>query len=158
VNQSKQPSLRSPLAPGHPNDVSTGSPLDSNAISSSSRRVLVVDDNEDSAKILGMLLECVGLQVRVENNGPAALGALDDFRPHAVLMDLGMPGMDGFEVARRIRDGRQYDSIVLIALTGWGQPEDQLRSTAAGFNHHLVKPVDLAALETLLVTGDSSAS
>jgi CheY-like chemotaxis protein len=88
--------------------------------------------------------------VQVANDGPAALAAIESYRPDVVLLDIGMPGMDGFEVARRIRENRNNDNLVLIALTGWGQAEDRNRTQAAGFDHHLVKPADITALQTVL--------
>jgi signal transduction histidine kinase len=114
------------------------------------RRVLVVDDNLDAAASLGMLLKFLGTEVQVANDGPAALAAVESYRPDVVLLDIGMPGMDGFEVARRIRENRDNDNLVLIALTGWGQAEDRNRTQAAGFDHHLVKPADITALQTVL--------
>lgn len=114
------------------------------------RRVLLVDDNEDSAKTLGMLLECIGLDVRIEHSGVAALEAIKQFHPHVILLDLCMPEMDGCETARRIRQDGENQNVRLIALTGWGQPEDLRRTTEAGFDHHLVKPVKLETLESLL--------
>ncbi len=110
----------------------------------------VVDDNADAADSLGALLQMLGADVRVAHDGKAALETFADFRPAAVLLDLGMPGMDGYEVARRIRALKDADGTVLIALTGWGQDTDRHRSSAAGFQHHLVKPADIAALQTLL--------
>ncbi len=115
------------------------------------RRVLVVDDNRDAAASMGMLLKFLGTDVEVANDGIAALSAITSYRPDVVLLDIGMPGMDGFEVARRIRENRSFDNIVLIALTGWGQTEDRNRTQAAGFDHHLVKPADITALQSLLV-------
>ena len=114
------------------------------------RRVLVVDDNQDAAETLGMLLRVLGLDVHVANDGPAALAALRHQRPSVVLLDIGMPGMDGYEVAARIRAQSDLGDVVLIALTGWGQSDDRQRSRDAGFDHHLVKPVDLSTLQGLL--------
>jgi PAS domain S-box-containing protein len=118
----------------------------------STRRILVVDDNRDAAESLGMLMKLLGADVEVAFSGPDALAALAASKPEVVLLDIGMPGMDGHEVARRIRQQPELDDVVLIALTGWGQDEDRLRSQAAGFDHHLIKPVDLAALQALLGT------
>ena len=114
--------------------------------------MLVVDDNRDAAETMGMLLKVLGTNVHVANDGPAALAAIETYRPDVVLLDIGMPGMDGFEVARRIRENRNYDDVVLIALTGWGQTEDRDRTRAAGFDHHLVKPADITVLQSLLGT------
>jgi CheY-like chemotaxis protein len=117
---------------------------------SSRHRVLVVDDNVDSAVSLGMLLKLAGQDVRVAYDGPAALRQAMDFRPQLVLLDIGMPGMDGYEVARRLRRQPSLEDTLLVALTGWGQEEDRRRSAAAGFDHHLVKPVEPDALSGLL--------
>jgi CheY-like chemotaxis protein len=115
-------------------------------------RVLVVDDNQDAAQSLGALLELLGAEVRVVNDGPAALAILPSYRPTVVLLDIGMPGMDGYEVARRIRQQSEWQDLLLIALTGWGQADDRRRSTDAGFDHHLIKPADMTALKTLLTS------
>jgi PAS domain S-box-containing protein len=113
------------------------------------RRVLVVDDHADAADSLAMMLRAEGHDVRVARNGPDALAAVRASPPEVMLLDLGMPGMDGFEVARQVRnDGGQ--GVLLVALTGWGQEEDRRRTRAAGFDHHLVKPADPAELRTLL--------
>jgi len=114
------------------------------------RRVLVVDDNKDAADSLGMLLEFLGAEVRVVHDGFAALEALDTFQPAVVLLDLGMPGMNGLEVARRMRDDPRVKGATLVALTGWGQREDRRRTSEAGFDYHLVKPADLGTLQSIL--------
>jgi PAS domain S-box-containing protein len=106
-----------------------------------SLRVLVVDDKEDSAKSLAMLLEMTGNQVRVAHDGVAAVREAEQFRPHAMLLDIGMPRMNGYDAARAIRREPWGRDIYLIALTGWGQEIDRLRSREAGFDQHLVKPV-----------------
>ncbi len=116
------------------------------------RRILVVDDNRDAAESLGMLLRLLGAEVQIAYNGPEALAALDGFRPDVVLLDIGMPGMDGYEVARQIRERPELHGVMLIALTGWGQEEARRRSRMAGFDYHLIKPADVSALETLLMT------
>ena len=118
----------------------------------STRRILVVDDNRDSADSLGMLLKFLGADIHLAYDGPSALDAMRIFRPSIVLLDIGMPGMNGFEVARRIRQMPQGDKVRMIALTGWGQAEDRRRSEEAGFDHHLVKPVDLSALQGVLAS------
>jgi signal transduction histidine kinase/ActR/RegA family two-component response regulator len=117
-------------------------------------RILVVDDNSDAAETLNMLLTELGATVTVANSGPEALRALDGFEADAVLLDIGMPGMDGYEVARRIRSS-DHAAVLLIALTGWGQGEDRERSKRAGFDHHLVKPPDIDLLRNIVV-GDKS--
>jgi signal transduction histidine kinase/CheY-like chemotaxis protein len=124
------------------------------ASESAPRRVLVVDDNKDAAYTMAMLLRVLGSEVQIANDGATALASIESYRPDVVLLDIGMPGMDGFEVARRIRQRTEFDNIVLIALTGWGQTEDRNRTHAAGFNHHLVKPADITVLQSLLRTAE----
>jgi len=114
------------------------------------RRILIVDDSRDGGESLSMLLRVLGADVSLVHSGRAALQAVESFRPDVVLLDIGMPGMDGYEVARRIRANSDNRGILLIALTGWGQDEDRQRSAAAGFNHHLVKPADIDQLRQLL--------
>ncbi|NIE62882.1 response regulator [Burkholderia sp. Ax-1719] len=116
------------------------------------RNILIVDDNRDAADSLGVLLELLGAQVRIVRDGPAALAMFDSWQPDVVLLDIGMPGMDGYEVARRARAHPASAGVVLIALTGWGQDEDRRRSKEAGIDFHLVKPVDMRALHQLLLT------
>jgi PAS domain S-box-containing protein len=113
------------------------------------RRVLVVDDNRDSAESIALLAEIWGYEVRTAHDGPSALEAAVTSPPEVVLLDIGLPGMDGYEVARRFRQERG-GGVVLIAMTGYGMDEDRQRSRDAGFDHHLVKPVDPEALRTLL--------
>jgi two-component system, sensor histidine kinase len=115
-------------------------------------RVLVVDDNVDAANSLAMVLESIGLPHRVAHDGEAALREADAFAPQVVLLDIGMPGMDGYEVARRLRRRPATRDAMLVAVTGWGQPQDRRRSREAGFDHHFAKPVDIGAL-TALLTG-----
>lgn len=105
-------------------------------------RILVVDDNIDAAESVAILLELEGHQVRTVHTGAAALALAPDFQPRVILLDLGLPGMDGYEVARRLRANPATQAIKLIALTGYGQAEDRQQSHAAGFDGHLVKPVD----------------
>ena len=114
------------------------------------RRILVADDNVDSATSLTMLLEIMGNEVRTAYNGMEALDVAAAFRPDLILLDIGMPDLNGYEACRRIRDQPWGKATVLIALTGWGQDEDKRLSQEAGFNHHMVKPVDLAHIEKLL--------
>ncbi len=114
-------------------------------------RVLVVDDNLDAGDTLSMLLTSLHATVRTAHSGPDALSMIDEFDPEVVLLDIGMPFMDGYEVARRIR-ARRGNRVRLIALTGWGQEEDVQRAERAGFDHHLVKPPDIEKLGKLLAT------
>jgi CheY-like chemotaxis protein len=113
-------------------------------------RVLVVDDNRDSADSCAMLLELSGHTVRVAYDGASALEIANDFQPQAALVDIGMPVMDGYQVVARIRASGWGAQSTLIAMTGWGQEEDRRRSIAAGFDHHLTKPIDVDALAALL--------
>jgi CheY-like chemotaxis protein len=114
------------------------------------RRILVVDDNRDAADMLATLLATLGATTHVAHSGDAALSVLESFRPDVVLLDIGMPDLDGYEVARRIRAHPEHCHALLIALTGWGQAQDQARSRAAGFDHHLIKPLDVDRLRELL--------
>ena len=112
----------------------------------SRRRVLVVDDNQDSVTTLSMLLKVKGHDAHVAENGEAAIRLADDYQPEVVLLDLSLPGMDGYEVARRLRQQPGLENAVLVAVSGWGQEEDRRRSLEAGFDGHMVKP---AAPQTL---------
>jgi CheY-like chemotaxis protein len=116
----------------------------------SGHRLLVVDDNHDAAISLSMLLRLQGHEVRVAHDGPSALEIAMSFRPDMMFLDIGMPGMDGYEVARRVRKTPELEKTILAALTGWGQQDDRRRTAEAGFDHHLVKPPEMKALESLL--------
>jgi signal transduction histidine kinase/CheY-like chemotaxis protein len=115
------------------------------------RRILVVDDNEDAARTLAMMLDALGNQTRIAYNGLEAVTIAEEFRPEVIVMDIGMPGLNGYEAAERIRAAEWGGMITLIALTGWGQETDKQRSQEAGFDHHLTKPTEPAVLEALLV-------
>jgi CheY-like chemotaxis protein len=116
----------------------------------SGHRLLVVDDNKDAAMSLATLLRLQGHEVRIADDGLSALEMATSYHPDLVFLDIGMPRMDGYEVARRMRQMPGLEKTVLAALTGWGQQEDRRRTAKAGFDHHLVKPVETAALENLL--------
>ena len=120
------------------------------AVAPSALRVLVVDDNVDAAESLAELLELLGNDVRTAYDGEAAIGAAAQFRPDLVLMDLGMPKLNGYEAARRMREHPWSQGMVLVALTGWGQEDDRKKSLDAGFTLHLVKPVAVDVLKKLL--------
>ncbi len=105
-------------------------------------RVLVVDDDEDTADGMAALLSAEGHAVRVAHDGPAAIAAALDFRPHVVLTDIGVPMLNGYEVAARMRQHPDLALTVLIAITGYGREQDRVRAHAAGFDHHMVKPVE----------------
>ena len=116
------------------------------------RRVLVVDDNRDSAESLAMMLKLTGNEVRTAFDGEAGLAEAEAFRPDVAFLDIGMPRLDGHECARRIRSSPWGGGVLLVAMTGWGQEEDRRRTRAAGFDHHLVKPVDPEALRMILAS------
>jgi signal transduction histidine kinase/ActR/RegA family two-component response regulator len=113
-------------------------------------RLLIVDDNEDAADSIAALLRARGAETHVVHDGPSALAAMHRVQPQAVLLDIGLPGMSGYDVARQIRSDSAFRDVVLIALTGWGQPQDRMQSEDAGFDEHLVKPVELEVLEATL--------
>ena len=117
---------------------------------SGGRRVLVADDNRDSAESLGMLLELAGHRVRLAYDGQEALDAAGEFLPEVLLLDIGLPRMDGYQVATRLRQDPRHDGMLLVAVTGYGTESDRDRGRAAGFDHHLVKPVDPVALRDLI--------
>jgi signal transduction histidine kinase len=114
------------------------------------KRVLVVDDNQDSANSLGMLLDILDYEVKVAFDGEAALAELDRFSADTIFLDLDMPRMDGFELARRVRQHTEGRNATLIALTGWGQEDDKKLTRDAGFDHHLLKPVNVDVLRSVL--------
>jgi CheY-like chemotaxis protein len=115
-----------------------------------SRRILVIDDDHDVADSLVMFLETFGATVRVAYGGDAGLAALAAFKPDLVFLDLGMPGMDGYETARRIRALPEGREVRLVALTGWGQEQVRDRAREAGFDRQLTKPAGFEALQELL--------
>jgi CheY-like chemotaxis protein len=117
------------------------------------RRVLIVDDNRDSADSLAMLVEITGNKTYMAHDGVEAVEAIEKHQPEVVLLDIGLPRLDGHEVCRRVREQPWGKDIVMIALTGWGQEDDRRRSEEAGFNGHLVKPVDYDKLLELLEVG-----
>jgi PAS domain S-box-containing protein len=135
------------LPPVEPRKAARPAPLDG-------RKILVVDDNRDAADSLGMFLKFLGAMIEVAYDGTTALDILSVFRPTIVLLDIGMPLLDGYEVARRIRKLPEGQHILVVAMTGWGQEEDRRRTTDAGFDHHLVKPVDPVQLQNLLAAFD----
>ena len=114
------------------------------------RRILVVDDNKDAVDSLALLLGIAGQTVATARDGLEALTQVEQFAPEVIILDIGLPGLNGYEVARRIRAMPGQEGVVLVALTGWGQDDDRRRTEEAGFDHHLVKPVDFDALKRLL--------
>ena len=113
-------------------------------------RILVVDDNHDSALSLAMMLSIMGHETRTAHDGESAVETAESFLPDVVLLDIGLPKLNGYEVAQRIREQSWGASMFLIAVTGWGQEEDRQRSSEVGLNVHMVKPVEPAVLERLL--------
>jgi signal transduction histidine kinase len=124
---------------------------ESKPVDGSSSRVLIVDDNEDAGELLGRALAALGYEIRVAMDGPSALRVADGFAPHMALLDIGLPVMDGYELARHLRASCGAE-LKLVAITGYGQASDKARAQAIGFDAHLVKPVDLSTLRTLLET------
>lgn len=129
---------------------------DSSEIKTDTLRVLVVDDNVDAAKISSMLLRAWGHEVRIAHNGPDALHRAAGFQPHIVLLDIGLPNMDGYEVARHFRQDPHIGTARLVAITGYGQEEDLQRSKEAGFDAHLIKPVETTDLKAQLAEAAGS--
>lgn len=123
-----------------------------------SRRVLVVDNNADSAESLARLIELLGNEVRTASDGPSALAAVSAFRPALAFLDIGLPEMNGYELAGRIRALPEGEKVVLIAVTGWGVAEARDRAREAGFHDLVVKPMDLSVLKRILGHGGSVAA
>lgn len=146
--------VRLPALPAYLREPEPPAPKDEAPRGPAGTRILVVDDNADAAFVLALMLRHAGHTVEIAGSGEQALRTGPTFDPRVVLLDLGMPGMDGFETARRIRQQRWGQGVVLVAVTGWGLPEDRRRTHAAGFNAHMVKPVDdeelLKVLDQLL--------
>jgi CheY-like chemotaxis protein len=115
------------------------------------KKVLIVDDNRDAAETLAMVVELSGHEVHLAHSGTDALLMAQQHQPESVFMDIGMPGMNGYEAAGKLRALPGWDTRVLVALTGWGAEEDRARSASAGFDIHLTKPVDVGAVERLLL-------
>jgi len=112
-------------------------------------RVLVVDDNEDAANSLATLLEVMGYEVRTAYDGPEAIEAADEFQPAVALLDIGLPRLSGYDIARHVRE-RRGTEVLLVAITGWGQEDDRRRAREAGFDHHFTKPADFEVLLELI--------
>jgi len=130
-------------------------PVEDEYLGQSNVRVLIVDDKHDAASSLAMLVQKLGNEVFVAHDGLKAVELAGKLRPDVVLMDIGMPQLNGYEAARQMREQPWAHRLVLIALTGWGQEEDKQRAQEAGFDHHLIKPLDIASLKMLLaqITG-----
>lgn len=122
------------------------------------RRVMVVDDSVDGAESMSILLEMLGHEVRVMYDGAAAIAAASEFKPEVVLLDIGLPGVDGYQVARALRAEPATAGALLIALTGYGQDTDRQRTRDAGFDHHLVKPASLDDIERVIAADGASGA
>jgi PAS domain S-box-containing protein len=142
--------IRLPVAAQATGEGPQGTADDEQAVAPAGCRILVVDDNRDAADTLAMLLRMMGHAVHTAHDGLEAVGSASVFQPDVALLDIGLPKLNGYEVARRVREQPGGDKVVLIALTGWGQEEDRRRSREAGFDYHLTKPVELDALQQLL--------
>ena len=142
--------VRLPTALSLPDEKSDDQINDETGLSAACRRILVVDDNQDGAFSLAMMLKLMGNDTQTAHDGLEAVAMSEAFKPNVILMDIGMPKLNGYDACRRIREQPWADGIVIIALTGWGQEEDRQKSKDAGFDGHLVKPVDHAALMMLL--------
>jgi DNA-binding response OmpR family regulator len=134
------------------NDTMDSKPVRSTSNDTAMRRfrILVVDDNHDSALSLAMVLTMMGHETRTAHDGETALATAEEFHPDVVLLDIGLPKMNGYEVAQRIRENAWGTDMFLIAVTGWGQAEDRARSAEVGLNMHMVKPVEPTALQAVL--------
>ncbi|HEX3869379.1 MAG TPA: hybrid sensor histidine kinase/response regulator [Pirellulales bacterium] len=122
-----------------------------------SLRVLVVDDNVDVARSLAILLKVSGHEVRIVHDGPSTLQAALEYLPNVILLDIGLPGLDGFEVAKQLRQQSALQDVVLVAMTGYGQEADLQLSKEAGFDHHLVKPVDFERVQQIIAASSATA-
>jgi len=142
--------VRLPLSASTGKDREPQKPRDAAALPSPGLRILVADDNKDAADSLQRVLSLYGYDVTVAYDGSAALRAGESFSPEIAILDIGMPGATGYEVARAMRE-RRGNGVTLVALTGWGQEADRQRATEAGFDYHLTKPVDPSLLNDLLV-------
>jgi PAS domain S-box-containing protein len=148
VNRGSEFTARFPLQPGAASHAKSFQvPA---AVYTTARRILVADDNRDSANSLALLLSMDGHEVKLAHDGDEAVAAFDDFQPDVVLLDIGMPKRTGYEVAQHIRRAQNGNAVTLVAITGWGQESDKHRAMAAGFNHHFTKPLDPAQLTALI--------
>lgn len=137
------------MTPSHEPRAGSKVPAMEAAASPAERRVLVVDDNEDAADSLATLLGVMQYQVRVAYDGPEAIEAADEFEPAVALLDIGLPKLSGYDIARHIRRTRG-ENVLLVAITGWGQDEDRRKAREAGFDHHFTKPADFEVLVELI--------
>jgi two-component system CheB/CheR fusion protein len=144
------PLVDRPMEPQEPERLHVAPPV--RPAAPSGTRILIVDDSTDQAESLGRLLTILGHSIRTTSTGEEGIEIIKQFRPHVALIDIGLPGINGYELARRIRETASVRDTVLVAQTGWGQEEDRRRSSEAGFDHHLVKPLEMADLTEILNT------
>jgi CheY-like chemotaxis protein len=116
-----------------------------------------VDDNVDGAETIAMLLTLFGHTVKTVHNGPDALEAAHSFQPGVIFLDIGLPGMSGYEVAQQLGSDSNMNGLILVALTGWGSEEDRQRAQSVGFDYHLTKPVGMEKLQSLLIEIDANS-
>lgn len=153
VNTALQPAITAAPTPAPEPEATPMPEPDPSSAPAPARRVLVADDNRDGAEIMSLLLQQYGYEVDVVHSGTEALTVAAQSTPDIAILDIGMPGMTGYEVARHIRAEAWGQRMMLIALTGWGQEEDKKKAFEAGFDHHLIKPIDPDALEALMASG-----
>jgi CheY-like chemotaxis protein len=151
VGQGSEFVVRLPVVSPHQSQVSSP-PIETAQPTGRSLRVLVVDDNVDTVTTLAMLVKESGHDVRTVYDGSSVLEAALDYRPNVVLLDIGLPGLNGFEVAKQLRRQPALQNAVLVAMTGYGRESDRQRSQEAGFDHHLVKPGDFGKVLQILAT------
>ena len=146
--------VRLPLADEHASSMEDGAGESMDALAAETDegalRVLIVDDNIDAARTLGLMVDLLGMEQRIANDGPSALAMAPAFMPHVALLDIGMPGMDGYELARRFRNDPRHAEMVLVAVTGWAGAQDRQQARNAGFVDHFRKPADITRLSALL--------
>jgi PAS domain S-box-containing protein len=153
LGKGSQFTFRMPIAAGQEVPAANPAPISSAQIEPRIERILIVDDNADAAATLNVLLSSLGYQTRVAHAGAEALQLAAEFKPDVVLLDIGLPGIDGYEVARRLRTLIQHRPMKIVAVTGWGQDADKQRSREAGIDVHLVKPIDSTDLQSALGAG-----
>jgi CheY-like chemotaxis protein len=148
--------LRIPLAAAQPASAELPAQGSVAPVGTSSLRILIADDNRDAAESLAALLRMVGHDVRIAYDGVEALGLASEYRPDAIVLDIGMPKMNGYDVAKKLRAEPTGQQMTIIALSGWGQEEDKRRSREAGIDHHLVKPLEPTSLLQVLASNTRS--
>jgi CheY-like chemotaxis protein len=151
LNQGSEFIVRLPVAVAPRADLANASASSTDTVAPP-RRILVVDDNVDAARALGLVLRVLGHDVRVVFSSEDCLKALETFVPEVLFLDIGLPGMDGYEVARAVRRLPGMDELFLVALTGYGREEDRRKTREAGFDYHLVKPAGMQDVQLLLAT------